>query len=320
VSKSINHSRVLKWYPHAWRDRYGDELVAFLQDRYGDRRVSLPARFSIIRSGTIERLRAGGIVGTSVNSDRSIQGSSLLVLCAWGMFVVVGTVFAKYTEHWPMSTPRIDQRLPSVAIGAVQVAAALGAVIIGIAGLLCLPAFATLVRAGGWRSIWTTARAAIIAGTVAGVASIVVLVWNYRLTPSQNITPPWELKAVGAAGGLLLVGALAIGAGTIIALVYRLQLSHHATRILGTLAVTMAGLMAVIFAGTLTWWITTAVHAPWFFGSLAPGASGSPAPPVMIGLASVMMVGLVLAALGSARIVDSLSRPRIAPRLTSRTE
>ncbi|HEY5096522.1 MAG TPA: hypothetical protein VII46_00680, partial [Acidimicrobiales bacterium] len=56
-----------------------------------------------------------------------------------------------------------------------------------------------------------------------------------------------------------------------------------------------------------TWWIATAIHAPWFFGSLVPGTSSSPAPLAMVILVVIMLGGLVLAGLGTLRIVGDLA-------------
>jgi hypothetical protein len=89
--------------------------------------------------------------------------------------------------------------------------------------------------------------------------------------------------------------------------VYRLRLSHRATRALGLLAVAMAGVLNLIFVGTLTWWIATAIHAPWFFGSLVPGTSSSPAPLAMVIVVLAMLAGLVLAGLGTARIIRDMA-------------
>jgi hypothetical protein len=307
MARSNRYSRGLRWYPRSWRDQYGDEFVAFLHDRYGDGSIPLSARVSMLRSGTVERLRAGGVIGTSVDPDRRIRGASLLVLCAWGVFVVVGSAFAKYTEHWPMSTPPVDQRLPAVAMGVVQGAAATGVLILVVAGLVTLPSFLELVRSDGWSSLWGTARAALVSLAVAGVATVVVVAWNHQLGPSQSAAAPWALKAVGVVGGLLVVGALAVCAGTLVAVVHRLRLSHQATRALGLLAVAMAGVLNLIFVGALTWWIATAIHAPWFFGSLVPGTSSSPAPLAMVILVVIMLGGLVLAGLGTLRIVGDLA-------------
>jgi hypothetical protein len=49
--------RILRWYPAAWRRRYGEELVAMLDDAYGDDKLPRRDRISLIRSGVAERVR-----------------------------------------------------------------------------------------------------------------------------------------------------------------------------------------------------------------------------------------------------------------------
>ncbi len=303
-----NRSRALKWYPRAWRDRYGDDLAQYLADRYGDGHIPMTARLSMIRSGSVERLRTGGIIGTSGDPDMRIRGASILVLLAWGVFVVAGSAFAKYSEHWPLAMPRHDYWLPAAAMFAVRLAAVAGLLILLVAGLLTLPALVDLIRSEGWKPQWALARPAAVSVAVAAVASVVVVSWNRHLGPSSNATAPLALRASALVGGLLVVGALAVCGATAVALVYRLRLSRQVTRLLGVLAIAMAAVLVVIFAGALTWWVCTAIHAPWFFGTLVPRSPTSPAPAAMIVLGSMMLTGLVLAGIGTARIAVTMSR------------
>ncbi len=290
----------LKWYPRSWRDRYGSDFEQFLKDRYGKGQLPLSARLSMVRSGTVERLRTGGIVGSSVDPDTRVRGASLLVLCAWGVFIVAGSAFAKYTEHWPLATPHEDHWLPAAAMVAIQAAAAAGMVIVIMAGLTCLPSFVEHVRSEGWRSLWPLARPMTLSVIAAGVASVGIVAWNNHVGPST--TTPLGLRMAGVLAGLVVVGALAVGCGTLIAIVYRVRLSPRVTQFLGILAVAMTGALMVIFAGALTWWISTALHAPWFFGSLVPRSPTSPAPLALIVLGLMMLSGLVLAGIGAVRI------------------
>jgi hypothetical protein len=48
---------MLRWYPAAWRRRYGEELMAMLDDTYGDDELPLRVRISLIRSGLRQRVR-----------------------------------------------------------------------------------------------------------------------------------------------------------------------------------------------------------------------------------------------------------------------
>jgi hypothetical protein len=68
----------------------------------------------------------------------------------------------------------------------------------------------------------------------------------------------------------------------------------------------MAVVLVVAFAGMLTWWISLAIHAPWFFGSGIVGTAGSRAPPAMIIFGTLMAVGLVLGTCGASRVVLNL--------------
>lgn len=293
-------SRSVNWYPRTWRERYGADFEQFLEDRYGDGPLPLSARLSMVHSGMVERLRSGGIVGASVDPGTRVRGASLLVLCAWSVFIVAGSAFAKYTEHWPLATPQGDHWLPATAMNAVQAAAATGVLIVIMAGLACLPAFFELIRSEGWRALWPLARPMLLSGIAAGVASAGIVAWNNHL--GNSTTTPMGLRIAGVLAGLVVIGALAVSCGTLIAIVYRLRFSTGVTRILGVLAVAMTGALVVIFAGALTWWISIALHAPWFFGSLIPRSPTSPAPLPMIVLGLMMLSGLVLAGIGALRI------------------
>ena len=48
---------LLRWYPPAWRRRYGEEMIALLEDTYGDGPLPLRCRMSLSRCGMIERFR-----------------------------------------------------------------------------------------------------------------------------------------------------------------------------------------------------------------------------------------------------------------------
>ena len=315
MTEGADRSGQLRWYPRSWRDQYGEDFARYLQDRYGDGKIPMTARLSVVRSGSIERLRTGGFVGTSVGTDMRIRGASLLVLLAWGVFVVAGSAFAKYTEHWPLAMPRQENWVPAAAMVAVQAAAAAGVLILLVAGLVTLPALVNLIRSDGWKPLGMLVRPAAVSVTVAAAASAVVVVWNNHLGPSARAAVPPALKVTTVIGGLLVVCAVAVCCGTVVALVYRLSLSSRLTRTLGVLAIAMAAALVVIFAGALTWWISLAIHAPWFFGSLVPRSPSSPAPTAMIVLGLMMFSGLVLAGIGIARIAISMNRP--VPTITA---
>jgi hypothetical protein len=50
-------SEILRWYPAAWRRRYGEELIAMLEDTHGNDKLPPRVRMSLIRTGLKERIR-----------------------------------------------------------------------------------------------------------------------------------------------------------------------------------------------------------------------------------------------------------------------
>ncbi len=125
---------LLRIYPAAWRERYGDELVSLIEDEAGGKR--LPGRVvrDVIVAGCRQRLRTSGLLGDDVPPAARIRAGVLLVLSSWAAFVVAGLGFAKAAEHWQAVTPQPDRGVPMTAYDAVLLAAEVGtlAVVLGI--------------------------------------------------------------------------------------------------------------------------------------------------------------------------------------------
>jgi hypothetical protein len=86
--------QVLRLYPSAWRRRYGQELVALLEDTYGDQPLPLRCRLSLIHSGTRERVRA---MRKGLNTYTSY---SIACAAVWAVILaVVSTEASDATRH-----------------------------------------------------------------------------------------------------------------------------------------------------------------------------------------------------------------------------
>src|SRR6185437_12446926 len=94
---------MLRWYPARWRDRYGDEFAAMVEDDLGGTQPTMRYRWSIARSGLHEQLREAGVIGNSAPTPERIRGGALSVLGAFALFVIPGVAFAKISEHWDQS-------------------------------------------------------------------------------------------------------------------------------------------------------------------------------------------------------------------------
>ena len=147
----IRYERLLRWYPREWRDRYGGEMTALLEDTYataGD--VPVRARLGLVRRGLAERARTAGFIGSALEPAQELRAGAVLVLCGWPLFLIAGAVFGKFADNWWIGTPAVDRLPASASFNAVAVLGVLGCTVVGLAALLAVPSFVRLVRAGRW--------------------------------------------------------------------------------------------------------------------------------------------------------------------------
>ena len=84
---------LLRWYPASWRDRYGTELVALMEDDLDGRRPTFAYRASMAASGMGQRLRAAGLVGDGAAPEVRVRAGALVVLASWVALVLGGAAF-----------------------------------------------------------------------------------------------------------------------------------------------------------------------------------------------------------------------------------
>jgi hypothetical protein len=298
-------ARMLRWYPRAWRRRYGEEMVALLEDTHGMARVSWSDRLSIVKAGSLERLRSPGFVGDGLGPDERVRAGSLLVLCAWGMFAVAGAIFAKFTDNWePVARPG-DRILSSGSYTAVRVGAMLGGVIVLLAGFVVLPAVVRLIRWEGRTFFvglirWTVWLVAAVVGLTVGF-----VVWAHHLSYHDRNGGLWSYQVAFVVWSGFVVASIGVCTAAGVSLTRRLILSTRELRTLGVLAIVLSATMAVIIAGTLTWWAAVASAAPGFLGNGLLATSNVLAPPLLLA-GILMLVGLALAVAGSLRVGQAL--------------
>lgn len=296
--------RALRWYPATWRERYGAELAALLEDTYREGPVPLGCRLSLVRSGIVEHLRAAA-AGLGTSGPVRMRSGSLLVLCGWAAFVVAGAGYAKVAEHWDLATPARDRPVPALAYGAVQWAAFLGLLILVTGALLCVPALARLIRQGGWSRIRVPVLGALaVCALTALVDAGVVLAAQHFGNQAHHA---WRWLFAGAAAGALLVGlSIALCTAAAVAVVRRLDLRRRVLRAEAVLALSMTGVMAVITVGTVLWWVSIAEGMPGFLGGGPVGWPGPPVPATLLLVGTVMVGGLAIAVLGAWSVTGAL--------------
>ena len=302
---------MLRWYPPAWRVRYGDEMTALMEDSYeSPRHVPARERLNLVRSGLAERGRAIGIDGFSPSPADRVRDGSILVLCGWGLFLIAGGGFGKFTDRWQAGTPKSASWLAGVGFDTALVMGVAGCALVVVAAVLIGPSFARHVRDGdgngfGGRSGAPSRRSRRPSSS-----------WQAWLAGHTNSTPA---TATGASRSTAQPSSSRAWSSSEPSVWPRRQRSpwpagprsaSRTLRLLGVLAIVLTAVMALLLAGMAAWWGAEAAGAPQVvldgIGNGVPYLS-STLPPTLLGAGLLMLVGLVLGAAGSIRVAQSLS-------------
>jgi hypothetical protein len=307
---AAGYEHLLRWYPSEWRERYGDEMEALLEDTYATAgEVPLRHRTSLALAGLGERARSAGMVGLSQPPDVRLRGGSLLVLCGWAFYVVAGAVFAKTANHWSSGTPSSGHWLATGGFNVVGAAAGVGSLLVLLAALVVLPAFVRFVRSGGWRDVCRPVLFALSSFAASAALFIILVAWADNLSAHQrNAGLPiygWFFVLVS----LVFCAALGCGTAAAVAVARRVQLTGRTLRTLGVMAIALVGVMALTLVSLVAWWESQAVHAPGFLAQVIGNGvpfQSSVAPPTLLAAGILMVIGLALGLAGLVRIVGSL--------------
>jgi hypothetical protein len=87
-------ARLLRWYPSAWRERYGEEFADHLEQEFADRRVDLRRSVNVAYKGLVARADDVGLSNASLNpggQTRAALGTS---------FALIGLTAALVLNFW----------------------------------------------------------------------------------------------------------------------------------------------------------------------------------------------------------------------------
>jgi len=305
---SRRFERIIRWYPSAWRARYGEGLAALLEDTYGERPVPRGVRVSLARAGVVERAREAGVVGSATSPNDRLRAGSLLVLCGWSFFVVAGAVFAKFTEHWSLATPAAHRTLPSISDATVRGAGAIGAIVVIVAGAFAAPTVVRLVRTQGWSSIRRPVLRATLAVACVATMTTGLALWAHQLSYQQRNGGLYPYGIGVLVTGVAALVAIATVTESVITISRRLNFSRQVLRLLSSLALALTLSMSVIVTAVALWWASEAMYAPHFLGSNIGGIldNSRAMPPALVIAGLLMLVGLASATVGAARVLGGL--------------
>jgi hypothetical protein len=130
VTPAERHAgRLLRWYPRAWRDRYGEEFAELLMEEWSERPRCASRTANVMASGLVARLSDAGMTGGLLDGPAQARASLAALICSLAAFLALGvSMWAQLTIGWQWSAPDTGTAVAVVAMtGAVVVFAALAA-------------------------------------------------------------------------------------------------------------------------------------------------------------------------------------------------
>ncbi len=194
--------KLLRWYPRAWRERYGEEFLAMVEDTLDGQRPTLRLRVDVAWGGLRERARgqARACGRTAVAALRVAFGRRI---DQWWAFLMAGWILASLPAEFGVSLPAATAGLATgILDGEAAIAAVLAAVVLA-RGVIALPAFGRFLRAGGWPDV--RRRVAWAAAATAGALGALV---GLILVPGPMTFAQWNQSPTYALG--VLVTALLV--------------------------------------------------------------------------------------------------------------
>ena len=211
-------ARLLRWYPRAWRERYGQELLALIQDTLDEGRPTWRLRLGVVRGGLRERVHQAVRAGTAA-AKRTSTGWLITVVAA----MILGSLPWDLKKSLPPA--RAWQRTASfdLLVGAFAVTG----VVVLASGLVAAPAFIAFLRDGGWQQI--RRQVAWAAGaTVAAGGGLAGLFLAARSMSSAQVNHSWAYGIGVVATTAALVVASGLWASAVMATAKRLKLATRA--------------------------------------------------------------------------------------------
>jgi hypothetical protein len=117
---------MLRWYPRAWREHYGEEFLALIEDILRGRRPGWRLRLGVVRAGLGERFRQAG--RASAAAARRLEPAADVVLGRSTVYGIIGFLVAVLPENLRAPVPLARAGQVAAAADAEIAVAVLGGI------------------------------------------------------------------------------------------------------------------------------------------------------------------------------------------------
>jgi hypothetical protein len=297
-------TRLLIFYPAAWRRRYGDELDALILDMHADGRdTGWRLRADLLRGAVRQRL-----LGFGGDPASRIRGGASLVLWAWALFVLAGALVAKTSEHWQQGMPAHPNQLADAAYAGLTAVAVVTALLVAAGIAVTLPAATRFLRAGGWRAVRGRATLAVGLTAATALATAGLVAWAHRVSPAGRNGSDGLYVAGFVAWALLGAGALLAWTSLATRIARGLECRRAVLRTQAVIAALVAVAMAAMTAATVIWWATVAGNSAAALTGGSDVAHPTAVVPQLVIAAALMVAATGIAVSGAARADLALHR------------
>ena len=233
---------LLRWYPRAWRQRYGEEFLAMVEDGLDGQRPTWRLTVSVAWAGLRERGRALVSRRVLARGARGIRFG----FGRWWPIWMTAYMLAFLPTAVEASAPGGRAWQVTAALAALVAVTTLTGLAVLAGGLVALSAVRRFLRAGGWAAIRRRVAWATGATVVAGAALTALSLGSRSHTYAQLNSSSADFFWVGGTA-LALMGALGLWVSAARATARQLDLSprqRSAEAVLGVLTLNGVTVMA----------------------------------------------------------------------------
>jgi hypothetical protein len=171
-------ARLLRWYPAAWRARYGDEFTELLIAEFGERPRSWRRAADVARGGLLARLTGAGLTSHELAAPEQIRAGLATAVCSLAAFLAFGiAMWSQLTVGWEWAPPSAT----ATRVGMVAMSAA--ALLLVVLMVLAVPPLAVAAARGMARGQARRLRGPLL---LAATGAVVLAIGSHHF---QNAWP-----------------------------------------------------------------------------------------------------------------------------------